>query len=121
MSKKNNRKEKQSIPKAVYTGARIAPRKARLVADLIRGCDYDEAVRICAFTPKKAAVFFKKLLESAYNNAEQLESYDTSRLYVEKAYVDMGNTMHRFRAMAMGRSGRIRKRTSHLTVVLAER
>jgi large subunit ribosomal protein L22 len=99
---------------------RISPRKARLVADLIRGADLDEALRICQFTPKKASGLFLKLLKSARNNAEQA-NYNLDDLYVQEAFVDEGFTLRRFRAMPMGRAGRIRKRSSHLTVVLNER
>ena len=120
MAKKIEKKDRPKVPKASLKSARISPRKARLVADLIRGCDYDEAVRICTFTPKKASGLFKKLLEAAHSNADQLE-FDSDNLFVEKVIVDMGQTMHRFRPMAQGRAGRIRKRSSHLTVVLNEK
>lgn len=106
--------------RAKLSNARISARKARLVADLIRGAEFDEAVRICQFTPKKAAVLFLKLLKSARSNADQAD-YNLEHLYVERAFVDEGYTLHRWRAMPMGRAGRIRKRTSHLTVVLGER
>ncbi len=107
-------------PRAKLSNARISARKARQVADLIRGEDLDAALRICRFTPKKAAEMFYKLLESAQNNAEQKE-YDADSLYVEECYVDEGFTLHRWRAMPMGRAGRIRKRTSHLVVILNQR
>jgi len=106
--------------RARLSHARISPRKARLVADLIRGAEFEEAVRICQFTPKKAADLFLKLLKSARSNADQAD-YNLEHLYVEQAFVDEGFTLHRWRAMPMGRAGRIRKRTSHLTVVLSER
>jgi large subunit ribosomal protein L22 len=106
--------------RAKLSNARISARKARLVADLIRGADLDEALRICQFTPKKAAEMFLKLLKSAQNNADQA-SYDVDNLYVQQAFVDDGFIMHRYRPMAMGRAGRIRKRSSHLTVVLEDR
>ncbi len=111
---------KPKEPRATLNFAKIAPRKARLVADLIRGVDYEEAEQICRFTPKKAAQLFLKLLQSAQSNAEQID-FDPDNLYVEKVYVDMCFTLHRWRAMPMGRAGRIRKRTSRLTVVLKER
>jgi len=112
--------QKVKQPKARLSHARISPRKARLVADLIRGVDLDEALRVCQFTPKKAAELFRKLLLSARSNADQA-NYDVDHLFVEEVYVDGGFTLHRWRAMPMGRAGRIRKRTSHLTVVLKER
>lgn len=106
--------------RARLSHARISPRKARLVADLIRGVELDEALRICQFTPKKAAALFLKLLRSARSNADQAD-YNLEHLYVEQAYVDQGFTLHRWRAMPMGRAGQIRKRTSHLTVVVGEK
>ncbi len=105
--------------RAKLSHAHISPRKARLVADLIRGVEFEEAVQICQFTPKKAAALFLKLLKSARNNADQAD-YDLDHLYVEQAFVNEAFTLHRWRAMPMGRAGRIRKRTSHLTVVLSE-
>ena len=111
---------REDRPRARLSNARISPRKARLVADLIRGTDLDEALRICQFTPKKAAELFRKLLLSARNNADQ-KNYDVDNLFVERAFVDEGYTMHRWRAMPMGRAGKIRKRSSHLTVVLSEK
>jgi len=106
--------------RARLSNARISPRKARLVADLIRGVEFDEAIRICQFTPKKAAGLFMKLLKSARSNADQAD-YNLDSLYVEQAFVDEGFTLHRWRPMPMGRAGRIRKRSSHLTVVLGEK
>jgi len=112
--------KKTNLPKARLAGARISPRKARLGADRIRGGDLDEALRICQFTPKKAAGLFLKLLKSARSNADQA-NFDLDSLYVERAYVDDGITMHRWQSMPMGRAGRIRKRTSRLTVILGQR
>lgn len=106
--------------RAKLSNVRISPRKARLVADMIRGVDLDEAMRICQFTPKKAAGLFMKLLKSARNNADQA-NYDLDNLFVERAFVDEGFTLHRWSPMPMGRAGRIRKRTSHLTVILNEK
>ena len=103
--------------RAKLSHARISARKARLVADLIRGEDLEHALRICQFTPKKAAEMFHKLLRSARNNADQA-NYDVDNLYVQRVFVDEGFTLHRWRPMPMGRAGRIRKRASHLTVIL---
>ncbi len=107
--------------RAVSKYIRISPQKARLVADLIRGKDVDEALSILKFTPKKAARLIDKTLRSAIANAEQLKVIDVDSLYVKKIYVDEGPTMKRWMARAMGRASRILKRTSHITVVLDEK
>ncbi|RLB04736.1 MAG: 50S ribosomal protein L22 [Deltaproteobacteria bacterium] len=107
--------------RAVSKYIRISPQKARLVADLIRGKDVDEALSILKFTPKKAARLIDKTLRSAIANAEQTKVIDVDSLYVKKIYVDQGPTMKRWMAKAMGRASRILKRTSHITVVLDER
>ncbi len=107
--------------RAVSKYIRISPQKARLVADLIRGKDVDEALSILKFTPKKAAKLIDKTLRSAIANAEQTKIIDVDSLYVKRIYVDQGPTMKRWMAKAMGRASRILKRTSHITVVLDEK
>ncbi len=107
--------------RAVSKYIRISPQKARLVADLIRGKDVDEALSILKFTPKKAARLIDKTLRSAIANAEQSKIIDVDSLYVKRIYVDEGPTMKRWMAKAMGRASRILKRTSHITVVLDEK
>jgi len=99
---------------------RIAPNKARLVAALIRGKGSEEALNILTFTPKAAARIIVKLLKSAIANATQ-KKIDVDRLYVKTIYVDQGPTMKRFMPRAMGRATPIRKRTSHITIILDER
>ncbi|MDE0250158.1 MAG: 50S ribosomal protein L22 [Gammaproteobacteria bacterium] len=99
---------------------RITPRKARLVADQIRGQAVDRALEILSFSPKKAAGIIKKVLESAIANAEHNEGADIDELKVEKIFVDDGPTHRRFRARAKGRAARIMKRTSHITVVVSD-
>ncbi|MBO2532841.1 large subunit ribosomal protein L22 [Planifilum fulgidum] len=106
--------------RAVARYVRIAPRKARLVIDLIRGKSVEEALAILRFTPRAASPIIEKVLRSAVANAEHNYNMDPSRLYVEKAYVDEGPTMKRYRPMARGRAGRINKRTSHITVVVSD-
>jgi len=98
----------------------MAPRKARLVADLIRGKKSEEALNILTFTPKSAARTIVKLLKSAVANATQ-KKIDVDRLYVKTIMVDQGPTMKRFMPRALGRATTIRKRTSHITIVLDER
>jgi len=100
---------------------RISPRKARLVADLIRGKRSEEALNILIFTRKAAARILIKLLKSAIANATQKKTIDVDRLYVKKITVDQGPTMKRFTPRAMGRATTIRKRTSHIHMVLDEK
>ncbi len=98
---------------------RITPRKARQVVDLIRGKMVGDAINILTFTPLHAARVVKKLLDSAVANAEQKKVGDVDSLMVAKAYVNQGVTMKRIRARAMGRANQIKKRTSHITLVLS--
>lgn len=99
---------------------RISPQKARLVADQVRGLHVAKALQVLQFSNKKAAVTVKKLLESAISNAEHNEGADVDELLVSKIFVDQGPTMKRTRARAKGRANRILKRTSHITVEVAE-
>jgi large subunit ribosomal protein L22 len=98
----------------------MAPRKARLVADLIRGKGSEEALNILTFTKKAAAKILIKLLKSAIANATQKKTIDIDRLYIKKIAVDQGPTMKRYQPRALGRATMIRKRTSHITIVLDE-
>lgn len=100
---------------------RIAPRKARLVADLIRGKGSEEALNILTFTKKAAAKIIVKLLKSAIANATQKKTIDIDRLYVKQITVDQGPTMKRYQPRALGRATMIRKRTSHINIVLDEK
>jgi large subunit ribosomal protein L22 len=107
--------------KAKLRFIRIAPQKARLVADLIRGKKSEDALNILTFTKKAAAKLIIKLLKSAIANATQKKTIDVDRLFVKKIAVDQGPTMKRFMPRALGRATTIRKRTSHITIVLDER
>ena len=100
---------------------RIAPRKAQLVADLIRGKQVGEAIAILRHTPKAASPILEKLLNSAIANAEHNFQMDVSKLVVSQAFVNQGPTMKRFRPRAMGRASRINKRTSHITLAVSEK
>jgi large subunit ribosomal protein L22 len=111
--------KKTNLPKARLAGARISPRKARLVADLIRGADLDEAMRICQFTPKKAAGLFLKLLKSARSNADQA-NYDLMLSTSSGLMWTMGLRCTVGSPCRWARR-RIRKRSSRLTVILGER
>ncbi len=99
---------------------RMSPRKARLVAEHIRGRSVPEARAVLAFTSREAAQVLQKVLQSAVSNAEANHGIAEERLYVKAAYVDGGPVMKRWRARARGRVARIRKRTCHITVRLAE-
>ena len=106
--------------KAVTRYVRIAPRKARLVTELIKGKPVEEALTILRFVPKKAARLVDKTLRSAVANAEQNPNIDVDTLYIKRIFVDGGPTMKRWRARAMGRATKVIKRTSHITVILDE-
>jgi large subunit ribosomal protein L22 len=106
--------------RAVARYVRIAPRKVRLVIDLVRGKKVDEALAILEFTPKRAAKVVKKLIQSAVANAEQNPDVDVDNLYIKRIYADEGPTLKRIRPRAVGRAYLIRKRTSHITVILDE-
>ncbi|MBA2357518.1 MAG: 50S ribosomal protein L22 [Actinobacteria bacterium] len=99
---------------------RVSARKARLVTEHIRGRSVPEARTVLAFTPRAAAREIEKVLKSAVANAEANHGLLGDRLLVSQAYVDEGPTMKRWRARARGRVNRIRKRTCHITVLLAE-
>ena len=99
---------------------RIAPRKTRLVVDLIRGKSVEEAQTILNFTIKKGAYPILKLLNSAVANAKNNFQLDKSNLYISKITVDEGPKFKRWRARARGRAAEILKRTSHLTLYLEE-
>lgn len=99
---------------------RIAPRKVRLVVDLIRGKEVGEAISILRHTPKGSSPIIEKLLNSAVANAEHNYNLDPNNLVISEAYVNEGPTMKRFRPRAQGRASRINKRTSHITIVVRE-
>ena len=99
---------------------RMSPRKARLVTEHIRGRTVPEARAVLAFTSREAAQVIQKVLHSAVSNAESNHGIAEDRLYVKAAYADSGPVMKRWRARARGRVARIRKRTCHITVLLAE-
>jgi large subunit ribosomal protein L22 len=107
--------------KAQAKYVRMSPRKARLVAEHIRGRSVPEARAVLAFTSREAAGELEKVLQSAVSNAEANHGIAEDRLYISAAYVDGGPVMKRWRARARGRVARIRKRTCHITVRLTER
>lgn len=107
--------------KACARFVRISPLKARQVVDLIRGKSVDEALVLLKFTPHKASPIVAKVLESAVANAEHNHDMATDGLYVSCAYVDQGPSIKRFKPRAMGRADAITKKTSHITITVAER
>ncbi|MGH3727239.1 MAG: 50S ribosomal protein L22 [Micromonosporaceae bacterium] len=104
--------------RAVARFVRVSPMKARRVVNLIRGLPAQEALTVLQFAPQAASEQVYKVLASAMANAENNERLDPDSLLVSEAYVDEGPTFKRFRPRAQGRAYRIRKRTSHITVVL---
>ncbi|AWE09080.1 50S ribosomal protein L22 [Lysinibacillus sp. 2017] len=107
--------------KAIARTVRIAPRKVRLVVDLIRGKQIGEAVAILRHTPKAASPVVEKVLKSAVANAEHNYELDMNNLVVSEIFVDEGPTLKRFRPRAQGRASAINKRTSHITIVVSEK
>jgi len=100
--------------------ARISAQKVRLVADQIRGLEVEPALQILSFSNKKAAEIVRRVVESAIANAEHNEGADIDELRISAIFVDEGPTMKRLRARAKGRANRILKRTSHITVTVAD-
>lgn len=105
--------------KAIARFQRVAPRKARLVVDLVRGKSVEEARGILRFSTRDASEIVEKVVNSAAANAEQLHGAKADELYIKEAFVNEGPTMKRIQARAQGRAYRINKRTSHITVVVA--
>lgn len=99
---------------------RVSSRKAKLVADLIRGKSLGEALSILMLTPTKAARMMEKVVRSAAANAENNHGMNTEKLYVDQIYANQGPTLKRFKAGPQGRAFPIKKRTSHITAVLKE-
>jgi len=103
----------------------MSPRKVRQVVDLIRGKGVDESMQTLQFVKRAATEPVEKTLRSAvaniFNNTQEGGNLETSDLYIKEAFVDEGPTMKRFRARAMGRATMVRKRTSHITIVVGER
>ncbi|MCH7731195.1 MAG: 50S ribosomal protein L22 [Candidatus Marinimicrobia bacterium] len=110
-----------AIAKAKYI--RQSPRKVRKILDIVRGKNVETALNILHFSPQKASYVIEKTIRSAVSNFLQTEegkSKDPDDLFVKEAYVGEGPTMKRFRAASMGRASRIRRRSSHLTIVLED-
>ena len=106
--------------RALTRNVRISPEKARHVARVIQGKSVTEALAIVDLSPRKAAVLLGKTLRSAVANAENNENLDRAKLTVKAALVSPGPIIRRFRPKARGSAGRIRKRTSHFELILAD-
>jgi len=110
--------------KATSRYVRMSPRKLRRVAELIRGKDYEMARNILSLTPKTASQALLNTMKSAASNAISREGsakVKVEHLFVKEAYIDGGPTLKRIRAVGMGRAYRIRKRTAHINIILAEK
>lgn len=106
--------------RAVTKYARISPSKVRILVDAVKGKQVEAAINALKFMPMKAAGIVEKTLRSAVANADQNTDIDVDNLVVSNILADQGPTLKRFRARARGRGARILKRTSHITVILAE-
>lgn len=107
--------------KAVAKYVRISPQKAGLIMDQVRGMKVEQALNLLSFAPQKGASILRKLINSAVANAAQNSNVNVDNLYVKNVFANQGPTLKRFRPRAMGRATRIRKRSSHLTVILDEK
>ncbi|MBR6033208.1 MAG: 50S ribosomal protein L22 [Clostridia bacterium] len=107
--------------KATLRYARISSRKVKIVADLVRGKNVDEALAIMKYTPKASSEVLEKLLKSAIANAENNHYMTRSNLYIAEIFANQGPTLKRIRPAAKGSAFKVRKRTSHITIVLRER
>ena len=118
MGKPSRKKENHGPNRVSAQTARIAPRKARVVVDMVRGMYVVDALRALRFTSRKSARVVEKLIESALHNMESAGGWDIDDVRVTEAYVNEGPTMRRFLPRAQGRATRIRKRTCHIHLVL---
>ncbi|MBW1892774.1 MAG: 50S ribosomal protein L22 [Deltaproteobacteria bacterium] len=106
--------------KAVVKYVRISPQKVRKIAGAVKGKPVEAGLNILKFMPQKAAGLVEKVLRSAVANAEESKNLDVDTLVIRNIFVDQGPTLKRFRARARGRGSKILKRTSSITVVIAE-
>ena len=120
-NKRKNQRDLEPGVRAVAKFARVSTRRAREVAALVRGKQVEEAMAILKFTPRKAAAIIAKVIKSAMANAENNHDMKHENLYVAEIYANQGPTLKRIRPAAKGSAVRIRKRTSHITIVLKEK
>ena len=119
--KRERNEQKDTRPSAKISYARVSVQKACFVLDAIRGKDVQTALGILAYNPRYASSVIEKLLKSAIANAENNHSMAHEKLYIDEIYANQGPTLKRIRPAAKGSAVRIRKRTSHITIVLKER
>ena len=118
MGKPSLKNEHHSANRVSAKNVRLAPRKARIIVDMIRGLGVIDALSILRFTNKRGAVVIEKLIESALSNLEKTGCSDVDSLRVDRAWVNEGATLRRFMPRAQGRATRIRKRTCHIHIEL---
>ena len=107
--------------KASLKNAKVGEQKARIVADMVRGKMVNDAIRILTYDNKKPSMMIKKLVESAVANADQKQVIDVDNLYIKEIMVDKGPFMKRYQPRAQGRAFVIKKKSSHISLVLDER
>ena len=121
IKKERNAENREHRPFAVHKYARISDRKARIVLEQIKGKDVTQALGILKYSPRNGAVLIEKVLKSAIANAEHNQDMDVSSLFVQEAIADQGPTFKRIQPRARGMAYPIKKKTSHITVILNER
>lgn len=114
-------KSENYLSRAVLRHARVSPRRARMVLEMVRGKQIEPALQILQFSKQKTAELLLKLIKSAVANAKETKGADIDKLWITGGYVDQGRTMKRWMPAAQGRATPIRKRSSHITVLLSER
>lgn len=119
MSKKVSQTDKY-MAKATVSSVRISPRKARLVMNLVKGMQVERALHVLKHTPNKAAALISGALQSAVSNAREQQKADVDKLWVSGGFVNMGRTLFRWMPGAHGRANPIRKRSSHITILVDE-
>ena len=118
MGKPSLKNEHHSVNRVSAMSVRLAPRKARIIVDMIRGMNVLDALSVLRYTNKRGAVIIEKLIESALANIEARGEQDVDSLKVSAGWVNEGPTMRRFMPRAQGRATRIRKRTCHIHIEL---
>ena len=118
MGKPSKKSEHHSVNRVSAMSVRLAPRKARIIVDMIRGLEVIDALSILRYTNKRGAVIIEKLIESALSNIESKGGQDVDDLVVGRAWVNEGPTLRRYMPRAQGRATRIRKRTCHIHIEL---
>ena len=118
MSKPSLKSEHHSVNRVSAMSVRLAPRKARIIVDMIRGLEVIDALSVLRYTNKRGAIVIEKLIESALSNIEKKGDQDVDSLKVSRAWVNEGPTLRRYMPRAQGRATRIRKRTCHIHIEL---